>query len=59
MNEWMNEYIFSSRKDWSDPQQIRLTLALMHTSRSLYHNQRTSVDKIYQREILCKCDRDL
>ena len=55
----MNEYIFSSRKDWSDPQQIRVTLALIHTSRSWYHNRRTSVDKIYPREILCKCDRDL
>ena len=59
MNEWMNEYIFSSRKDWSDPQQIRLTLALIHTSRSWYHNRRTYVDKIYPRETLCKCDRDL
>ena len=31
MNGWMNEWIFSSWKDWSDPQQIRLTLALIYT----------------------------
>ena len=59
MNESMNERIFSSWKDWSDPQQIRLTLALIHTSRSWYHNRRTYVDKIHPREILCKCDRNL
>ena len=50
MNEW---------KDWSDPQQIRFTLALIHASRSWYRNRRTCVDKIYPREILCKCDPDL
>ena len=45
MDEWMNEWFFSSWKDWSDPQQIRLTLALIHTSRSWYHNRRTYVEK--------------